>query len=546
MGALLCLGAGAAVGEPAASTADVIYLNARVWTGVPDMASAEAFATRGEHIVAVGSRSEVSALRGAQTQVVDLGNAFVSPGFIDNHVHFLTGGLALAQVDLRDARSRQEFTARIAAAARERPGRWITEGNWDHETWGGELPTRAWIDEATGSTPVFVSRLDGHMALANGEALRRAGISAQTPDPPGGEIVRDAKGEPTGILKDAALDLVMNVIPPPSDAELDAALARATAYALSRGVTQVHDMGMGDWRSLQTYERARDRNALKLRIYAFLALADHERLAVRVREQGKGSDWLRWGALKGFVDGSLGSTTAWFHAPYSDAPKTSGLTVVNPEELKKQVQAADRANLHIAVHAIGDRANDWLLDVYAGLPAQDRDRRLRIEHAQHLTPEAIRKFASLNVIASMQPYHTIDDGRWAAKRIGAERLRGAYAFRSLLEAGAKLTFGSDWPVAPMDPLLGIYAAVTRRTLDDANPDGWIPAEKITVEQALRAYTVTNAYAGLQEQSIGVIAPGRLADFVVLSGSPFEVAANDIPKIRVLRTVVGGREQYKAQ
>jgi predicted amidohydrolase YtcJ len=535
---------GCAATADAAAVADKIYLNARIWTGRHEAPYAEAIAVGGERILAAGSRKDVEALRAQQTQVVDLKGAFVVPGFIDNHVHFINGGLALSQVDLRDAATPEEFTRRIAAAAKAQPGKWITDGNWDHELWG-KLPTREWIDAVTPTTPVLVFRLDGHMALANSLALKLAGITDATADPQGGTIVRDENGRATGVLKDTAFNLVTRIIPPMSDQQIDAALQRASDYALSRGVTQVHDMGMEDWRSLEAYERALAKNQLRLRVYAFVPLADWQQAAARLKQQGRGSQRLRWAGVKGFVDGSLGSTTAWFHEPFTDAPETSGLTMVDPNVLQQRIIAANAAQLHVAVHAIGDRANDWLLDAYEKIETTDgsRGQRFRIEHAQHLTPAAISRFKPLNVIASMQPYHAIDDGRWAEKRIGAQRLKGTYAFRSLIDAGAHLTFGSDWPVAPIDPLIGIYAATTRRTIDNAHPEGWQPQEKLTVEQALRAYTSENAYAGFQETVLGTIAPGYLADFVVLSKNVFETDPAQIAAIEVLRTVIGGRDEF---
>ncbi len=541
----------AACGGPASEHADVIYTHAQVWTGVPGAPLAEALAVRGERLLAVGTAEEVEAYGGATTRVVDLGGRFVMPGFIDNHVHFLGGGFQLASVDLRTAASPDAFRRRLADFARSvPPGRWITGGDWDHEAWGGALPRREWIDAVTPANPVFVSRLDGHMALANSLALARAGITRDTPDPAGGTIVRDpATGEPTGILKDAAMDLVFAVIPEPSEEELDEALERAMAHAVALGVTQVHDMGTyGGWTDLATYRRAHARGTLKLRLYAFVPLADVDRLAAYVDEHGPGDDRLRWGGLKGFVDGSLGSTTAWFYAPYDDAPETTGLLVTDSTALRARILRADAAGLHVAVHAIGDRANDWLLDAYAAAARINgpRDRRFRIEHAQHLTREAIPRFARQGVIPSMQPYHAIDDGRWAEKRIGPERIRTTYAFRSLLDAGAPLTFGSDWTVAPLNPLEGVYAAVTRRTLDGAHPEGWVPEEKVSVEEALRAYTAANAYAGFQEDRLGYLARGYLADFVVLSENLLILDPVQIPQVRVLRTVVGGVEQYVAE
>jgi predicted amidohydrolase YtcJ len=536
---------GVASGAP-----DAIYINANVWTGDARTPKAEAIAIADGSIVAIGSNAEIRQLADAKTRAVDLKGGFVAPGFIDNHVHFVNGGMALAQVDLRDAASRAELTRRIAQAAAKLPkGQWIKDGNWDHELWGGELPTRDWIDKQTAATPVFISRLDGHMALANSLALKLAGIDEKTPDPEGGSIVRDKNGRATGVLKDNAMNLVAKVMPPPSDRELADGLERAMEHAVARGVTQVHDMGgVEDWRVIELYRRTKASDKLRLRIYSFAPLADWRKAAEYKQRNGTGDAWLRWGGLKGFVDGSLGSTTAWFHQPYDDAPNTTGLTMSDPEQLRAQIVAANSAGLHITVHAIGDRANDWLLDAFEKVEqaGPKRDWRFRIEHAQHLTPAAIKRFGPLGVVASMQPAHAIDDGRWAQKRIGAERLKGTYAFRSLIDAGAHLTFGSDWPVAPLDPLTGIYAAVTRRTGDGANPNGWQPQQKITVAEALRSYTAENAWAGFQEGKVGVLKPGALADFVVLSKDLFAVPPAEIIDVKVVRTVIGGREMYVAR
>ena len=529
---------------------EAIYYNGNVWTGDSQQPKAQALAIADGSIVAVGNDAEVRKLGDSNTRAVDLQGAFVVPGFIDNHVHLVSGGLALAQVDLRDAKTKAEFIQRIARAAETTPkGQWIKDGNWDHETWGGELPTREWIDKDTATTPVFVSRLDGHMALANSLVLKLAGIDENTPDPAGGAIVRDKNGRPTGVLKDAAMSLVNKVIPPLSDQELEQGLERAMEHAAARGVTQVHDMGgVEDFRVLDLYRRTKASGKLRLRIYSFAPLAEWQKAAEYKRQHGSGDSWLRWGAMKGFVDGSLGSTTAWFHKPYDDAPDTTGLTMIEPETLRAQIVAANKADLHVTVHAIGDRANDWLLGAFEAVEqaGPKKDWRFRIEHAQHLTPEAILRFKPLGVVASMQPYHAIDDGRWAEKRIGAERIKGMYAFRSLIDAGAHLTFGSDWPVAPLDPLTGIYAAVTRRTLDGAHPSGWLPQQKITVAEALRSYTAENAWAGFQEGKVGVLKQGALADFAVLSKDLFAVPPTEITSVKVVRTVVGGREVYIAR
>ena len=529
---------------------ETIYTHASIWTGVPGAPRAEALAVGQGKLLAVGPAAEVAKLAGPATKTVDLGGRFVVPGLIDTHTHFHSGGFQLASVDLRGAASREDFARRLEAFARTLPpGKWITGGDWDHEAWGGELPWTLWIDAAAGDHPVFVNRLDGHMALANTKALELAGITRETPDPPGGLIVRDPRsGVPTGVLKDEAMSLVSRIIPAPTEADRDEALQRAMRHAASLGVTQVHDMGT--WDDLAAGRRASAKGALLLRIYAFVPLDTWPRLAELVKNEGRGDDWLRWGGLKGFVDGSLGSTTAWFHEPYTDAPENRGLVVTESARLAADIKGGDAAGLQVVVHAIGDRANDWLLDTFAEAsqtnPRSPGGRRFRIEHAQHLSPAAIARFARQGVIPSMQPYHAIDDGRWAEKRIGPVRIQTTYAFRSLLDANARLAFGSDWTVAPLSPLEGIYAAVTRRTIDGKTPGGWVPAQKITVEEALRAYTAGGAWAGFQEDRLGTLEPGKLADFVVLSEDLFKVDPVAIRDVKVLRTVVGGRESFRVE
>ena len=525
--------------------ADLLLVNGVVWTGGPG-GTVSAVAVRDGGILRVGSTAEVRRSRGRRTREIDLAGRLVVPGFIDSHTHFIAGGFQLGSVDLRDAASPAEFTRRIGEFARGLPpGAWITGGDWDHELWpGAPLPRREWLDSVAGDHPVSVSRLDGHMAVVNGLALQLAGITSKTPDPPGGTIVRDSRtGEPTGVLKDEAMSLVGRHIPSPGVAERDEALRRAQAHALARGVTMIEDMG--SWADLETYRRARQADELKLRVYAFVPLASWQRLSAFMQEHGRGDAHLRWGGVKGFVDGSLGSTTAWFHQPYRDAPGTAGLMVTDTGELRAQIRSADAAGLQVVVHAIGDRANDWLLDAYAAVAAAngERDRRFRIEHAQHLTPAAIARFPAQQVIASMQPYHAIDDGRWAEKRIGAERIRTTYAFRALLDAGARLAFGSDWTVAPLDPILGIYAGVTRQTIDGANPAGWVPDQKIGVEDALRGYTAGGAYGAFLEDRLGTLEPGKLADLVVLSENLLAIEPAAIRGVRVDYTIIGGDVVY---
>jgi predicted amidohydrolase YtcJ len=539
-----------ATGEPRpAGAISLALVNGRVWTGDPSKPEAEAVAISGDRIVGVGRSSEIRAEAGP-AEVIDLGGRFVVPGFIDSHVHFIDGGFRLASVQLRDAASRDEFISRIRAfAATVPPGTWITGGDWDHTLWGGELPRREWIDAATQQHPVWVSRLDGHMALANAAALKAAGLARGVADIPGGEIVREASGELTGLLKDNAMDLVASKVPPPSDVLKDRALDAAMRHVAAQGVTTVHNMG--SWEDLDVFTKAWRAGRLGTRVYAAVPLSTWARLRDLVASKthgpdGRGDAWLRVGALKGFVDGSLGSHTAAFAEPFSDAPKDRGLFVNSLEDLRTWIADADAAGLHVMVHAIGDRANSVLLDIFERVAREHgaRDRRFRIEHAQHLTVADIPRFAKLGVIPSMQPYHAIDDGRWAERVIGPERIRTTYAFRSLLESGASLAFGSDWFVAPPTPLEGIYAAVTRRTLDDRHPDGWVPDQKITVEEALVAYTRAAAYASFEETLKGTIAPGKLADLAVIDRDIRSIPPHEIRNAKIVRTIVGGRTVFQ--
>ena len=533
-----------------AVVADLIIINAKVHTLDPNQPSAEAIAVLANRVVAIGSTKEIRNLAGANTRVIDAKGQLVLPGFNDAHVHFMSGGFQLSSVDLRDATTPQEFAERIRDFAAKLPeGRWITGGDWDHERWpDAKLPAKELIDQYTPKTPVFVNRLDGHMALANSLALRLAGVTRETKDPDGGVIVRDPKtGEPTGVLKDAAQSFVWKVFPPPSFEEKLAAARAATNHAASVGVTSVQDMSAGA--DVGVYQSLLDRGELKNRIYAVWPLPSWDRLARTGVRAHFGSAMLRTGGLKGFADGSLGSTTALFFEPYNDAPNTSGIPgeeMFPAGAMLERVRGADRAGLQVIIHAIGDRANDTILSIYEQVEKEnlDRDRRFRIEHAQHLRAQDIPRFARDKVIASMQPYHAIDDGRWAEKRIGHERAKTTYAFRSLLDAGATLAFGTDWTVAPLDPVLSIYAAVTRRTLDGKNPNGWIPEQKITVAEAVRAYTIGSAYAEFQEHEKGTIAPGKLADLVILSRDIFKIDPKEIEKVTVVMTIMDGRVVYE--
>jgi predicted amidohydrolase YtcJ len=534
----------------AQSYADLILTNGKIWTVNAAQPQAEAVALIGSRIVAVGSSADIRKWAGPKTEVVDLAGKLVVPGFNDAHVHFYTGGAHLANVQLRDAKSEAEFRERIRKFAAGLPkGRWIEGGDWDHENWTpARLPTRQLIDEAAGDHPVFVNRLDGHMSLANSVALKLAGITRNTPDPPGGAIVRDANGEPTGVLKDAAMDAVDRVIPEPSEDEIATAIRAAMRYAAENGVTSVQDMSASP-EIFRVYQKLLKTGELTVRISGHQPLASWKRLADIGLLDGFGGPNLHIGGLKGFADGSLGSTTALFFDPYLDAPNTSGLAndeMIPESKMYQHILDADHAGLQVAVHAIGDKANHNILNLFeeAGNKNGSRDRRFRIEHAQHLRTDDIARFAKLHVVASMQPYHAIDDGRWAEKRIGPARAKGTYAFRTLLDSGAVLAFGSDWHVAPMEPIMGIYAAATRRTLDGKHPNGWVPEQKITVAEAIRAYTWGSAYASFEDNIKGAIEPGKLADMAVLSSDILTIDPATIDKVKVAITVFDGKAIYR--
>lgn len=537
-----------------AQRATLVLVHGKIWTENTQQPEAEAVAVFGDRILAVGSSAEMMKFAGSETRVVDLHGRRVLPGFNDAHVHFIDGCLSLRAVDGIHTKTPEEFRDRVAAFARTlTKGEWISDGSWDHENWpGAKLPTHQLIDGVTPDNPVALTRLDGHMLLANAKAMEIAGVSKDTPDVPGGVIVRDAEGNPTGIFKDAAEGLITSHIPPPSAARLRQALDDGLRYAAEHGVTSVQEMANGARMTLggnlRVYQKALREGKLTVRIAQFPGLYTWKNQANLGIQAGFGGDVLRLGGLKAFADGSLGSTTAWFFAPYVDAPNTSGIasdTLIHPDEMYAEMKGADAAHLQLAIHAIGDRANHAILDMYERLEKENPawGRRLRIEHAQHLTTDDIPRFGKLHVIASMQPYHAIDDGRWAEKRIGPERLKTSYAWRSLLDSGAVLAFGSDWPVAPMDPLMGIYAAATRRTLDGKNPNGWIPEQKITVAEAVHAYTMGSAYAEYQEKVKGSIEPGKLADMVVLTDDIFHEDPVLIEKTRVEMTIFGGKVIY---
>jgi predicted amidohydrolase YtcJ len=532
-------------------SATLIITNAAVYTVDKQHPRAEAVAVIGDRIVAVGSRAEIDFWRGPETKVIDAGRKLVLPGFNDAHVHFIQGGAQLDQVQLTDAASPQEFAKRIAAQVAKTPkGEWILGGRWDETKWPKpELPTKELVDAVTGATPIFVERYDGHEALANSAAMKLAGINAKTPDVPGGVIVRDARGNPTGIFKDAAQELINKAIPPMSHEQRIRVARRALEHAASLGVTSVQHMNP-EFADVAAYSELAEKGELTTRIYAVPIETDW-------RDQGKigirrawGSSYLRLGAVKGYADGSLGSRTAYMFEPFADDPGNSGLLsdeMHPPSAMRERLMGADAAGLQLRVHAIGDRAISMMLDIFGDIEKEHgyHDQRFAIEHAQHTAQKDFERFAKLHVIASMQPYHAIDDGRWAEKRLGHDRARYSYAWRSFLDHGVTLAFGTDWPVAPLNPMLGLYAAVTRATLDGKNPDGWIPEEKITLPEALEAYTMGSACAEFQEKDKGPITPGKLADMVILSDNIFDLKPEAIRNAKVETTIVGGKVVYGA-
>lgn len=531
---------------PKKNLADLVLFNGAIWTVNDSRPWVEAVAVKENKIIEVGSNEDILKLASEGTERIDLKGAFVLPGFIDSHTHFLDGGFSLSSVQLRGAKSREDFVHRIEERAKAiEKGEWILNGDWDHQQFDPPvLPRKDWIDQKTADNPVCVNRHDGHMVLVNSLALKIAGISKDTPTPPGGEIIKDAEtGELTGILKDAAMDLVTKHIPEPSSKEKLAAAQAALRHAAENGITSIHEMAYAE--NLDIYEELLKQGKLTARLNVYIQITEFDSLENLNQRTVSGNDILKVGGLKGFVDGSLGSATALFFDPYIDQPDKTGILYSHmfPEGImEKRLRQADQAGVQVAIHAIGDKANHIILDIFEKIASEggQRDRRWRIEHAQHLIPEDIGRFGELGIIASIQPYHAIDDGRWAEKRIGRKRAQYTYIFRSLLEGGAVLACGSDWTVAPLNPITGIYAAVTRQTLDGKNPEGWFPKQKIALEEAIKGYTLNGAYAEFSEDSKGSIEKGKLADIVVLDKNLFSIAPKDIQHVKVEMTIFNGK------
>jgi predicted amidohydrolase YtcJ len=525
---------------------DLVAVNGRIYTVDPAAPWVEALAVCGGRIVRVGTTRDIEALAAPSTRRLDLAGRTVLPGFNDSHVHLIDGGTQLVEVNLRDARTPEDTAARLAAYVKTQPkGRWILGGFWDHEAWPQKaLPTRALIDAVTPDNPVFIQRIDGHMGLANSLALKLAGITAQTATPAGGAIVKDARAEPTGMLKDNAMTLVQRVVPPPTRDETIEKARAALEHAASVGVTTIQDMTASAG-ELKAYQTLRARGQLPVRITSHQNHAI-EGLVEAGIESGFGDDWLRIGGIKLFADGAMGSGTAAFFAPYADDPSTSGLLIQSEQELEEKMRQADAAGFQLVVHAIGDRANATVLDIVEKLEREGglHTGRPRIEHAQVVRDADKTRFKTLGVIASIQPSHCIDDMRWAEKRIGPERVKIAYDFKSFVDAGALVAFGTDWFVEPLNPMLGLYAAVTRQFPDGTPKDGWFPEERLSLAQAIELYTAGSAYAEFTDDRKGRLKPGYLADFIVLSKPIFEIPPRELLETRVVTTVVGGRVVYE--
>lgn len=524
------------------------FINGKIYTVNPKQPFAEAVVVVGNKITFVGSNDDAKTFIDTETKVIDLKGKLMLPGFIDNHVHFISGGNYLLGIDLRPAKSTSEFKSILKEYATKYPTKWITGGYWDHEKWETKnLPTKEMIDEVVPNQPVFVERLDGHMGVANSYALNMAGITKETKSPEGGLIVKDpVTGEPTGVLKDNAMSFIYDIIPPATFKEnYDAALA-ALNEAKRLGLTSVQDITYDD--ALEVYNKLKNEGKLTCRIYTRMPISEYSKLVEKNITVGYGDNLIKMGSLKAFADGSLGSSTAWFFEKYNQDTTTYGLPmdIITNGDMEKWCTDADRNHLQLSVHAIGDRANSYMLDLFSKIEQENPqwDRRFRIEHAQHVRFEDISRFAKLGVIASVQPYHCIDDGVWAEKRIGPERIKYTYPFKSFLDAGVKVCFGTDWYVAPLNPLLGLYAAVTRRTLDDKNPDGWVPEQKISIEDAIKCYTINSAYASFEENIKGSIEVGKLADLIVLSDDILTINPVKIKDAEVIMTVFDGKVIYQ--
>lgn len=519
-----------------------LWLNGKIYTVDEKQKWVEAIVTEGNKIVFVGSNKDAKSFAGNDYEEFDFQNKLVLPGFIDSHVHFIIGGLSLTKLDLSNVKSKEQFRKEVKEYSYSNSSEWILGGNWNHLQFDEKvLPTKEWLDDIT-NKPVYLTRVDIHTALVNTEALDIAGINKDTPDPEGGQILRDLNGEPTGILKDTAMKLVSNLIPAPTEDEYYDALMAAQKESLSNGITSVHDITEDKFYKI--YQKFYEDNKLKTRLNCIHLIQELDLLIERNLFSKSGNNFIRTGAVKAFADGSLGSNTAWFFEPYNDDPTTTGLPTgyMTNGQFKKWAILADKHKIQLAVHAIGDRAISEVLDVFEEIVEINPkwERRFRIEHVQHIKEKDIERMKKLNVIASMQPSQLYDDGVWAEEKIGKERLKGTHAVKTLLDHGIKVCLGSDWTVTPLNVIHGIDIAVNRKTKDGANPEGWIPGEKISVEQAVKAYTLDAAYASFEENIKGSIEVGKLADFIVLSENIFEIPSKEIQNVNVVNTIFDGK------
>ncbi|HLK34813.1 MAG TPA: amidohydrolase [Terriglobales bacterium] len=548
----------------AQSAPDAIYLHGNIYVGAVQTFSppyvqvkprAQALAVRDGRIVAVGSDAEISRLKDKHTRVIDLAGHFVMPGFNDAHTHLASAGFGKMNVDLTGTRSLQEMQARIAQRAKTvEPGEWIRGRGWDHTLWPDRrLPDRQDLDAVTGDHPAFFGRVDGHIAVVNSAALRAAGITRNTPDPPGGKIDRDASGEPTGILREGAMELVTSHEPKPTPAQHLRAMQIALQDAAESGVTSAQDFS--DWDDFLVAEELENQGHLTLRLSEWLPFVDSLDVLEKHRAYHSQSDpMLRTGMLKGFMDGSLGSRTAALLAPYSDDPKNSGLPQFDQAKLNAMIDERAAAGFQVGFHAIGDRGAEMALQAFAEAErylqerqpqaVRTQDRRWRVEHAQVLDPGQFARFRELGVIASMQPNHLLTDMNWALARLGPQRARYSYAWKSFLQNRVWLAFGTDYPVEAINPFRGLYAAVTRK--NEAGTAEYFPQEKLTLDQAIAAYTTGSAYAEFAEHDKGMLQPGMWADFVVLDRDITRLPPAQILHTRVLRTVVGGKAVFEAK
>jgi predicted amidohydrolase YtcJ len=533
----------------------VAFINGKIYTVNSKQPLAQAVVTEGNKILFVGSDKDAKKYIDKKTKVIDLNGKLMLPGFIDGHTHFINGGFHLIGLKLHDLTSKKDFVEAIKNYVKGKEGRWITGGRWDHENWQDKtLPAKEMIDPFTPNTPVFLKRYDGHMGLANSYALKLAGITEDTPSPEGGLIVKDPKtGEPTGILKDNAMDLIDNIIPEYSDVEYSEALTAALNEAKRFGVTSIEDMSYTTDESFQnqlrTYQNFEKEGKLTVRVATRMPIKTYEKFLKDGIQYNFGDDFITVGTLKAYADGSLGSSSAWFFEPYQGDNDNYGLPndIFQNGNFEKWALDADKHKLQICVHAIGDKAVSSTLDVVEKMEKENPnwDRRFHIEHAQHLRSQDIPRMAKLGVIASVQPTHLMEDGNWAVKRIGTERLKYMHPYNSFLKAGVIVDFGTDFPVVTLNPLVGLYMAVTRRTSDEKNPNGLEPQEKISIEEAIKCYTLNSAYAEFQENKKGSIEPGKLADFVVLDKDILTIDPVKIKDVKVDMTVLGGKIIYKA-